>query len=71
MMKNMDPKAMASMSKMMGKEIDPKQMEQAQAMMKDIISVTENDGATNLSKFGPAPMGPLERYFQGRLRKED
>lgn len=36
MMKNMDPAMMKSMSKMMGREIDEKQMEQVQKMMSDM-----------------------------------
>ena len=36
MMKNMDPAMMKNMSKMMGREIDEKQMEQVQKMMKDM-----------------------------------
>ena len=61
-MKNMDPKAMASMSKMMGREIDPKQMEQMQSMMSDMSAEDMQKWSKRAQKVAGAAQYPLAAY---------
>merc|ERR1719460_1993361 len=62
-MKNMDPKAMASMSKMMGREISETEMERMQSMMSDMKPEDMEKlakGAQTLAGFTKKPMAAYQ-----------
>ena len=62
MMKNMDPAMMKSMSKMMGKEIDEKQLEQVQKMMSDMKPEDMQKWANRAQSVAGVAEKPLKAY---------
>merc|ERR1719231_1638672 len=62
MMKNMDPAMMKNMSKMMGREIDEKQLEQMQAMMSDMSPETMQKWAGRAQSVAGFAQKPLAAY---------
>merc|ERR1719231_1396196 len=62
MMKNMDPAMMKSMSKMMGREVDEKQLEQMQKMMSDMKPEALQKWAGRAQTVAGAAKKPLAAY---------
>merc|ERR1719152_590735 len=62
MMKNMDPAMMKSMSKMMGRDIDEKQMEQVQKMMADMSPETMQKWAGRAQAVAGFAKKPVAAY---------
>jgi len=62
MMKNMDPAMMKSMSKMMGREIDEKQMEQMQQAMSNMSPEDMQKWANRAQSVAKFASGPVAAY---------